>query len=130
MFELNEIWKQDKMYIETVGFQKTIKTFLEKEMIRRGKHFIIEELKPDGKKKELRIMALQPLYSQRKMYHKRGLTDLEDQLLTFPHSKYDDLIDALAYHVDVIYEGETAAEEQEQRFGISIHDIMELDRAK
>ncbi len=58
------------------------------------------------KKKEDRITALIPYYRQRLIYHNKAVTrQLEQQLLAFPRSKRFDIMDALAYIVEMMEKG-------------------------
>jgi predicted phage terminase large subunit-like protein len=50
-------------------------------------------------KKEERIMTLTPLYELGLISHAKRFSELEAQLLAYPDSEYDDLIDALAHAV-------------------------------
>lgn len=80
---------------------------LKNEITRRGIDIEIVELKAKGKKPD-RIRALIPFYRKGLVYHNKGVcSKLESQLVTFPHSKHDDLMDALAYVVPYLHVGET-----------------------
>jgi len=88
----------EKIGIETTAYTEAIQPFLEDEMAVRGKYPRIEQLKHGGKKKEMRIEGLVPKYEAGHIYHIEGhTTTLEEQLLTFPMSLYDDELDAEAY---------------------------------
>lgn len=79
---------------------------LKNEISRRGLNLHIEELKAKGKKED-RIRALIPFYRRGLVYHNKGTCGkLESQLVTFPYSKYDDIMDALAYVVPLLEAGE------------------------
>ena len=57
--------------------------------------------------KERRVAALIPFYRQGLVYHnKNACQALESQLLTFPRSKYWDVMDCLAYVVELLDHGE------------------------
>lgn len=63
------------------------------------------KLKP-RQKKEDRIKALIPLYRRGYIYHNKAVCRiLETQLLTFPNSKFDDAMDAIAYLAEMLSEG-------------------------
>lgn len=76
------------------------------------------ELKPSTKEsKRMKIMGLQPRFERGKIFIKRDMTDLEEELLHFPHCKHDDLIDALSMHLmqDMCrYVGETPESEKKE----------------
>lgn len=67
-------------------------------LIREGfDRFEIIELKARGKK-EARIIQLMPAYRAGLIYHNEACCqELERQLLSFPSSQFDDIMDALAY---------------------------------
>lgn len=74
----------------------------------RGRYYNLVPLKA-REKKENRIAALVPFYRMGKVYHNevqaiRG--PLEAQLLTFPRSKFDDVMDAFAYFIYMFDLGE------------------------
>jgi len=76
------------------------------EMIRQGRYYDIVELKARGSKED-RISALVPFYRMGFVYHnKQCCNALEKQLMSFPRSKKDDIMDALAYVVEMLEMGE------------------------
>ena len=89
--------------IETVAYQKVLKFFAEEEMRKRSVWLPLRELHTDTRiSKEMRIRALIPRFSNKTVFIKSYMTDLVDQLLDFPKGRYDDLIDALAYQLQLI----------------------------
>jgi len=96
-----------KIGIETIAFQRVLKFWLEDKMREKGKFLPLEELKTSDRAKPDRILALQPRFSAKTVYIKPWMADLEDELIRFryPESNqlHDDLIDALAYQLEIIY---------------------------
>jgi phage terminase large subunit-like protein len=97
----------DKYHYEKIGIEKTIyldslKPFLDLEMMKRKKMLPIVELKHGGRSKELRIRGLLPRYQAGRVFHvKDQCDDLIPQLLRFPKSAEDDVMDAAAYQDQV-----------------------------
>ena len=97
----------DKYHYEKIGIEKTIyldslKPFLDMEMMKRKKILPIFELKHGGRSKELRIRGLLPRYQAGRVFHVKGeCDDLTPQLLRFPKSSEDDVMDAAAYQDQV-----------------------------
>ena len=101
----------DRIGARTIGFEVTslnefitypITTY----MLKRGKFYSLIELKARGKKED-RISMLNPLYRLGYIWHNKNVTHtLENQLLSFPKSKRDDVMDALAYVVEMLELGE------------------------
>lgn len=103
IFEEQKRWESAIIGIESVGFQKMLKNEVERERRRRRQYPIITELKSGGRRKHLRIEALQPRYQNGTIFHRKGMKELETQLLRFPSPRCkDDIIDALAYQLDII----------------------------
>jgi predicted phage terminase large subunit-like protein len=105
IFAQNERWHPQAIGIEEVGFQRAIRYALKQEEEKRKRYLNVIELKPHTRSKDQRIKALQPLYANGKVLHNRELIFniyLEDELLRFPRGKHDDVIDALAYALDVV----------------------------
>lgn len=96
LFNLVDTWKPLKVGIESVAFQKAMIYFMRDEMHRRGKFFNIEELKADRDKKR-RAMALSPFVENGAFHVHEDLQVLIDEMVTFPHAKHDDCVDAAAY---------------------------------
>ena len=85
--------------IEKVAYQAALIHFVEKEMITRNTWFTVKPLEAK-EKKEIRIAALQPRFKAGTLWFPMGkdfLVELESELLSFPKSLHDDLIDSLAH---------------------------------
>jgi hypothetical protein len=101
----------DRLGARTIGYEVTglnefitypITTY----MLKRGKFYNLVELKARGKK-ENRIAMLNPLYRLGYVWHNKNVTQiLESQLIAFPKSKRDDVMDAVAYIVEMLELGE------------------------
>lgn len=74
----------------------------------RGRYYNLVPLKARGKKED-RIRALSPFYKMRSIYHNDNIAvrgPLEAQLMSFPRSKNDDVMDAFAYCIEMFDLGE------------------------
>lgn len=96
--------------IEETSLNEFIKQPIKNEMFKRGKFFELVWLKArGGMKKELRVKELVPYYRQGYIYHNAScqtIKKLESQELMFPRSKLWDLMDCLAYIVEMLELGE------------------------
>ena len=105
--------------IETTGLEEFIKQPIKNEMFKRscsgnGKFFELIWLKARGgangeKGKSLRIKELVPYYRQGYIFHNKmcaNVKKLEQQLLMFPRSKLWDIMDGLAYIIELLEMGE------------------------
>ena len=80
----------------------------------RGVFFPITELKRNtNESKEFRIKALEPFYREGKYFHAAWMEgrEMEQELLTFPKGKHDDLIDAGASMLELLVPGDTQPSE-------------------
>jgi hypothetical protein len=92
--------------IEVTSLNEFITYPIKTEMLRRGKFYDLIELKARGSKED-RIAALIPFYRMGFIFHnKTCCAPLEAQLLSYPRSKKWDIMDALAYVVEMLELGE------------------------
>jgi predicted phage terminase large subunit-like protein len=89
--------------LETIAFQKTIKYMLIEEMNKRNFFFAIHELAANSRKsKMMRIRGLQPYFENGKIFLQKDQHALIDQIIRYPRTKHDDMIDALANVLEVM----------------------------
>ena len=105
MFSLNEEYEPDSISLEVIGQGQALLSSVHNEEDQRRVYLPVVEIKSQGMmKKEQRIRAiLQPRFERGKVYIKREMDDLFDELIHFPLSQHDDLIDALAQIEDIAY---------------------------
>lgn len=98
--------------IEVTSLNEFITQPLKQEMHTRGKFYEIVELNPRGGSKVAtskadRIAAMVPYYRQGRVYHNPACSHkLEMQLIEFPRPKKWDVMDCLAYFVQMLDRGE------------------------
>jgi hypothetical protein len=105
LIELHYKYKPEMIGIESITYQGQIKEGLQREFDKLHIYQAIRDLNHNNRDKGQRIRGLQPLYRDGKIYHAKGLFDLEQELLCWsPNSViHDDVIDALAYVKDIVY---------------------------
>jgi len=92
--------------IEVTSLNEFITYPIKNEMLRRGKFYELVELNARGKKED-RARALVPFYRMGYMHHNQACCGpLEAQLFSFPRPRRWDCIDALAYMVPMLDEGD------------------------
>lgn len=110
IFTTYQKWKPSVVGLETIAYQKALKSWLEEKMRERGVFFPITELKRStNESKEFRIKALEPFYRDGLVFHAPWMKSLETELLQFPKGKHDDEIDALASQLELLVPGDSAA---------------------
>lgn len=91
------------LVVETVAYQKVLKWYLEKEMIKRRIWMVVKELKKDGRAKSDRIIqALVGIVAQRHLFVHESMLELINQMDQFEPDKdaIMDILDALAMAVE------------------------------
>lgn len=124
---LHEHWHVKKVGIETNAFQQMIQTALEKSLMARRAQpswrpfEIVQFVGRTQGRKESRIEGLEP-YHRRGMLHLPGTTfealtgvyaELAYQMVQFPNSQKDDLLDSLAYHPQIHQAGSETPQQVE-----------------
>lgn len=95
-FELSDEYDLMKIGIESVAYQKSLIFFMRQQMRARHNMLSIVELKAD-RDKVRRAHGLQPYLENGMFFIKKDMTRLKQQMLEFPFSKNDDLVDTVTY---------------------------------
>lgn len=103
MFNMYQSNGYEAIGIEKTTFTEGLKPFIQQQQRERGIFLPIRELTHGGTKKETRIRGLIPMYSSKSIFHIVGeCADLERQQQTFPKSEHDDILDSLAYGLQLV----------------------------
>jgi len=116
-FEMRFKWRPYKAAVESVAYQASLKWILEQEMKRRQQWTTVE---PFGeiRSKSVRIQSmLHGLLSNGKLFVRRNMTMLIEQIGNYPNVEFDDVIDGLAIGVSAL---ENAYFEEEEGEGNKI----------
>lgn len=103
IFEINKVFKPQAIGIETVAYQEALLYFLDQEMKRRQVTLPVKGISRSAQSKETRILGLVPRFEWNRIFINQGLSDFEDEYLSFPRGKHDDIIDALASLEELVY---------------------------
>jgi predicted phage terminase large subunit-like protein len=91
-----QLWRPKRTNIETTQAQETFR-----DILRNMDDMYIPGLgvghKPRDRKSKRYVELLEPYFFKRKVWLKRSMQSLVDELLMFPRGTHDDLIDALYY---------------------------------
>lgn len=98
VIELYNKYKPERTRIETVGYQEMLREYVREKSMEQGISISGLESKetPRGAKSN-RIESMQPYFKTNKIFILQTMKELEDELLLYPRSKHDDLLDALYY---------------------------------
>jgi phage terminase large subunit-like protein len=103
MFYLVETYKPELIGIEETVFTLAMQPFLEDEMAKRGKWFVVTPLKHNGVNKEQRIRGLIPRMANRGIFFVGDNDALFNEMRVFPRGMNDDVLDSLAYQEQIAY---------------------------
>lgn len=110
MFNMGIMLDAKVIGVEETSLNEFIKQPIKNEMFRRGSFFELIWLKArGGMQKALRVKELVPYYRGGYIYHNKAcvtVKKLEQQLLMFPRSALWDLMDCLAYIIQMLELGE------------------------
>ena len=96
--------KIQRIIVETIATQKSLGIELANEQKRRNTWLPVQEIRSRTKSKEERIMGLQPFYEFGHVIHIKEcpqLDELEYELLHFPRTTRDDVVDAFATILEI-----------------------------
>jgi len=79
---------------EKAKLEKVMQFLLKEAMRKRNRYLVFKPLQWDMDKVQRITTRLDPRYAQHTIYHRRGMGELEHQLLRFPSGTHDDLPDA------------------------------------
>lgn len=104
IFDLYRTYKCAIIGIEDVAYQKALLYMMDEEMRRRKVFLPVRGINKGNKtSKEQHIMSLIPLFEWQRILLGPGMDDFEKELLQFPRSSHDDIIDACASLQQIIY---------------------------
>ena len=88
-----------KTRIESVGYQEMLRDYVRSQQYIPG----VEIKENPRTPKSFRLESLQPMFASGKIYILKKQRELVDELLMYPRSKHDDLLDGLFYSNKNIY---------------------------
>lgn len=102
LFRVVETYNPRQVGIETNAFQRALLFPIRAEMKRANVHFQIVELKATrAATKQLRILSLQPYFANGTLNVRKDCKEFIHEYRLFPLAKHDDVLDALAYVVQM-----------------------------
>lgn len=124
LFTLQQANNYEKIGIEKTSYLWGLKPFLDEEMRKRNKFLPIVELDHRQTAKEVRIRGIIPRYASGSIFHIAGhCGDLEEEMRTFPLGSHDDVLDAVAYQLQIA-ENNLAIEETKQSDPFDQHALF------
>ena len=100
IFDHHRAYKPVKVIVEGIGYQRTLKHWLELHQRKTNQFFYIDLIKSHSMSKADRIRGLQPFFASHRVFLRPGMDELERELLAFPKGAHDDLVDTLALQLE------------------------------
>lgn len=102
LFTLHKNNRYEAIGIERTAYLDGLKPYLDSEQRKRNMFLPIVELQHNQIAKEVRIRGLIPRYASNSIFHVKGRCDaLEEEQRQFPVGIHDDVLDAVAYQLQV-----------------------------
>lgn len=100
LFQFVSLFSPVYCMVESVAYQRTLRYWIEQRQKKLNNYFIIKDVKNARISKNDRIRAMQPFFSNKLVYMRPHMQDLQRQLLGFMTSMmHDDIVDALSFQV-------------------------------
>lgn len=103
MFYLHKTYSPATMGLEDTTFTLAVKPFLQEEMRKRKVFFSVTPLKHQSTQKETRIRAIIPRWESEAIFLVGDNAELIDEMRSFPRGVHDDILDSLAYQIQVAH---------------------------
>lgn len=92
IFFLHQTYTPNFIGLEETTFTMAIQPFIEDEMRKRAKFFVVTPVKHQGTKKETRIRGLIPRWESKSIFLVGDNIELLDEMRVFPNGQHDDCI--------------------------------------
>jgi len=115
ILEYFKIYRPVKVRIESVGYQEMLRDYL-RQRTEEEKLFIsgLEIKEIPRSSKSSRLETMEPYFAQGKVFMKKEMLAMKDELLLYPRGKHDDLLDGLYYAMKKCYAPNHIVERQEK----------------
>lgn len=93
-----EAYRPIKTRVESTGYQEMLREYLREVSAKRNIYIPGLEIKETPRQnKSVRLEALEPFFASRQVWLLETSQDVENELLSYPRGKHDDILDALYY---------------------------------
>jgi predicted phage terminase large subunit-like protein len=115
ILEYFKLYRPVKVRIESVGYQEMLREYLRQRCEEENLFISGLEIKESPRtSKSSRLETMEPYFAQGKVYIKKSMLELKDELLLYPRGKHDDLLDGLYYAMKKCYTPHHKAESQDK----------------
>lgn len=119
LFTIQELRAFERIGIEETAYTVGLMAYMNEEMRKRNKFLPIQMLKHNQVSKEIRIRGLIPRYGSGSIYHiANECKDLEDEAVAFPRGTNDDILDSLAYQLQLAQENKKPVQSTTEQFEV------------
>ena len=115
ILEYFKLYRPVKVRIESVGYQEMLREYLRQRCEEENLFISGLEIKESPRtSKSSRLETMEPYFAQGKVYIKKSMLELKNELLLYPRGKHDDLLDGLYYAMKKCYTPHHKAELQDK----------------
>jgi len=100
IFDHHRAYKPVKVIIEGIGYQRTIKHWIEQKQRKLNQMFWIDVITGHKMSKVDRVRGLQPFFAANRIFIRPDHSEFERELLAFPKGRHDDLPDTMSMMLD------------------------------
>ena len=104
IIDIYKKFKPKRMRIETTGYQEALRQTVRKTMMEQNLYIsgLEKGIKPRNKKSE-RLISLVPMLAKGEFYFRPKDLAAQQEFLSYPKGKHDDVLDAIFYALDGHY---------------------------
>ena len=125
MFELCAEFELQALGVEIVAYQEALLYMLAEEMTKRQTVLPVKGVARQAVSKETRILGLVPRFEWGRITLAQGMSDFEDELLSFPRGSHDDILDSLASLEELVFYPEKEKEKEIEQPHSASHPAYE-----
>lgn len=115
LFDIQEQFHCQAIGLEIVAYQEALLYMLQEESLRRQVVLPVKGIRRMAVSKETRILGLVPRFEWARIFVTPGMTDFEDEILSFPRGSHDDILDAVASLEELVFYPEKEKEKALER---------------
>lgn len=130
-FRLARKYRPQRIYVESVAYQRTLAWLLRQAMAQQRQYYVIEEITDKRSKFQRIVDGLSGPASNGRVHIKKNMTEFLEQYTEYPNVSHDDVLETVAVGCEKLSgNGGADAEESWQDIMQEEHDMPRLEYAR